>query len=216
MPVLKQYGSIQLCGDYKLTVNRVAKLGTYPLPKIDDLLATLVGGSFFTKLDLSQMYQQVQLDPESQQFVTINTMKGLYCYTRLLFGVNSALSIFQWVMENLLQGLKHVCVYIDNVLVTGSTEAEHIANVEEVLKRLQTAGMKLKKEKCMFLVPEVKYLGHKISNRGIEPTEEKVRAVTKAPVPWNISELKGFIGLVNYYGRFLPNLATVLSPLYSL
>ena len=73
--------------------------------------------------------------------------------------------------------------------------------------------MKLKKEKCMFLVPEVKYLGHKISNRGIEPTEEKVRAVTKAPVPQNVSELKAFIGLVNYYGKFLSNLA---SPLCSL
>ena len=71
-------------------------------------------------------------------------------------------------MENLLQGLKHICMYIDDVLVTGSTEAEHIANVE-VLKRLQTAGMRLKKEKCMFLAPEVKYLGHKISNQDIEP-----------------------------------------------
>ena len=95
VPVLKQDGSIRLCGDYKLTVNRVAKLDTYPLPKIDDLLATLAGGSSFTKLDLSQEYQQVQLDPESQQFVTINTMKGLYGYTRLPFGVNSVPSIFQ-------------------------------------------------------------------------------------------------------------------------
>ena len=95
------------------------------------------------------MYQQVQLDPESQQFVMINMMKRLYRYTRLPFGVNSAPSIFQRVIENLLQGLKHICVYIDDVLVTGSTEAEHIANVEEDLKRLETAGMRLKKEKCM-------------------------------------------------------------------
>ena len=73
-------------------------------------------------------------------------------------------------MENLLQGLKHICVYIEDVLVTGTTEAEHIANVEEVLKRLQAARMRSKKEKCM-LAPEVKYLGHHISNQGIEPTE---------------------------------------------
>ena len=101
------------------------------------------------------------------------------------------------------------------MLVTGTTEAEHIANVEDVLKRLQAARIRSKKEKCM-LTPEVKYLGHHISNQGIEPTEEKVRAVMKAPVPWNISELKAFIGLVNYYGKFLLNLTTVLSPLYSL
>ena len=100
VPVLKQDGSTRLCGDYKLTVNRVAKLDTYPLPIVDDLLATLAGGSFFMKLDLSQVYQQVQLDPESQQFVTINAMKGLYHYTSLPFGVNSAPSIFQRVINN--------------------------------------------------------------------------------------------------------------------
>ena len=121
VPVLKQDGFFRLCGDYKLTVNHVAKLDMYPLPKVDDLLATLTGGSSFTKLDLSQAYQQVQLDQESQQFVTINTMKGLYCYTRLPFGVISAPSIFQRVMENLLQGLKHIYVYIDDVLVIGTT-----------------------------------------------------------------------------------------------
>ena len=124
-------------------------------------------------------------------------------------------SIFQRVMENLLQGLKHICVYIEDVLVTGTTKAEHIANVEEVLKRLQAARMRSKKEKCM-LAPEVKYLGYHISNQGIEPTEEKVRAVIKTPVPRNISELKAFIGLVNYCGKFLLNLTTVLSPLSSL
>ena len=110
-------------------------------------MATLDGGSSFTKLDLSQVYQQVQLDPDSQQFVMINTMKGMYHYTRLSFEVNSVPSIFQRVMENLLQGLKHVYVYIDDVLVTGTIEAEHIANVEKLLKRLQTAGMKLKLKK---------------------------------------------------------------------
>ena len=141
--MLNQDGSIRLCGDYKLTVNCVAKLDTYPLLKVDYLLATVAGGSSFTKLDLSQTYQQVQLDPESQQFVMINTMKGLYRYTRLPFGVNSAPSIFQRVMENLLQGLKHICVYIDDVMVTGSTEAEHIANVEEVLKEIADSWNKV-------------------------------------------------------------------------
>ena len=114
----------------KLTVNHVAKLDTYPLSKVNDLLETLARGSSFTKLDLNQAYQQVQLDPESQQFVRNNTMKGLYCYTRLPFRVNSAPFIFQQVMGNLLQGLKHIYLYINNVLVTGTTEAEHIANVE--------------------------------------------------------------------------------------
>ena len=119
-------------------------------------------------------------------------------------------------MENLLQGLPQVSVYIYDILITGHTEIEHVANVEKVLERLSLAGMKLRQEKCIFMAPEVQYLGHKITKQGIEPTEEKVEAIVQSPHPTNISELKAFIGLINYYGKFIPNLSTVLNPLYSL
>ena len=105
VPVVKADGSIRICGDYKVTVNRVAKLDTYPLPRIDDLFASLAGGKAFTKLDLAHAYQQVMLDEESKKFVTVNTHKGLYTYNRLPFGVASAPSIFQRTMESILQGV---------------------------------------------------------------------------------------------------------------
>ena len=119
-------------------------------------------------------------------------------------------------METLLQGLPHICVYLHDILVTGCSHHEPLQNQGEVLKRLEEAGMRLKKEKCAFLMPEVEYLGHRISHNGLPPTESKMRAVADAPEPRRVAELRLFLGLVNYYGKFLPNLATAAAPLYDL
>ena len=117
---------------------------------------------------------------------------------------------------NLLQGIPQVCVYIDDILVTGKSTEEHLKNLEEVLSRLRNAGMRLKKSKCAFLLPQVKYLGHQISEKGLQPTTQKLRAIVEAPAPHNVSQLKSFLGMINYYSKFLPNLSTQLAPLYSL
>ena len=216
VPVLKGDNTIRICGDYKITANRVAKLDRYPLPRIEDLFASLEGGTSFSKLDLSHAYQQIELEEGSREFTTINTHKGLFCYNRLPFGIASAPSIFQRVMDTLLQGIPGVCVYIDDILVSGRSEEEHLAHLAEVLKRLADSGMRLKREKCSFLLSSVEYLGHVISSEGLKTSDSKVKAVSNAPVPTNVSELRSFLGLVNYYGKFLPDLATILAPLYDL
>ena len=214
VPMLKQNGGVRICGDYKLTVNGVAKLDTYPLPRIEDLFSSLSGGKYFSKLDLAQAYLQLPLDEASRKYVTINTQKGLYQYTRLPFGVASAPSIFQRTMDNLLQGIAKVYVYLD-ILITWATEAEHLHNLQEVLSRLEQAGMHLKKDKCAFLLLQVEYLDHQISQEGLHPTKEKVCAIVDAPAPCNVTQLKSFLGMLNYYCKFLPNLSTMMSPLYS-
>ena len=216
VPVVKRDGSVRLCGDYKITVNKLAKFDSYPLPRIDNLFASLSGGSTYTKLDLAHAYLQVPLDAESKKFTTINTHRGLYQYNRLPFGISSAPAIFQRTIENILQNLPHTCVYLDDILVTGKTESEHIKNLEEVLIRLEKAGLRLKKQKCSFMLPYVDYLGHSITPEGLQPTKEKIRAITDAPVPTNLAQLRSFLGLVNYHSKFLPQLATILAPLYSL
>ena len=118
-------------------------------------------------------------------------------------------------MESILSGLPNVVVYLDDILVTGPTEAEHLATLEEVFRRLHEAGLCLKNEKCVFMAPSLVYLGHKIDVEGLHPVPEKVKAIREAPTPKNVSELKSHLGLLSYYSKFLPNLSTVLAPLYT-
>ena len=216
VPVVKSDGSVRICGDYKVTVNKVAKVDTYPLPRIEDLFASLAGGKLFSKIDLAHAYQQIPLSEESKKFVVINTHKGLYRYNRLPFGIASAPAIFQRMIEGILQGIPHVTVYIDDILVTGASDSEHLQNLQEVLTRLEKAGLKLKKDKCAFLLPAVEYLGHVISEEGLKPTADKVRALVEVPVPKDVTQLRSFLGLVNYYAKFLPNLSSALAPLNQL
>jgi len=217
VPVLKSdKASVRICGDFKLTVNQASKLDRYPIPRVEDLFAKLAGGQVFTKLDMSQAYMQLLLEEESKQYVVINTHRGLFKYHRLPFGISSAPGIFQRTMESLLQGIPNVVVYIDDILVTGATEQEHLKTLEEVLTRLERAGLRLKKPKCLFMVPSVDFLGHKIDSQGLHPTPEKVKAVQEAPKPRNVRELKSYLGLLSYYSKFLPNLSSTLAPLYSL
>ena len=216
VPVVKADGSIRICGDYRLTINQASKLDAYPLPKVEELFASLSGGKSFSKLDLQHVYQQLTLDDNSRPYTTINTHHGLFQYNCLPFGVSSAPGIFQRTMDSLLQGLPHVTVYLDDILITGETEQEHLQNLDTVLQKLQTAGLRMKKSMCLFMAPEVEYLGHKINSEGLHPTQDKIKAIRNAPKPQSVTELKSFLGLLSYYSRFLPNVSSTLSPLYSL
>ena len=188
----------------------------HPLPNPNELLSTLAGGKSFTKLDLTAAYQQMLLDDESAKLVTLNTHKGLYKCTRLPFGVASAPAVFQRVMDSILQGIPHVVCYIDDILITGTSEAEHRRNLEVVLLRLQENGLRLQCNKCYFFQPSVEFLGHVIDAEGVHTSTKKVKAITDAHAPKNVTELRAFLGLVNYYSKFVPNLASLLHPLYSL
>ena len=132
VPVPKTEGQIRLCGDYKVTINPVMEVDQYPLQKPDNIFATLATGKFFSKIDLTHAYQQMKLKEDSRDYVTINTHRGLFRYTRLPFGVASAPSIFQKVMDTVLQGLPKTICYLDDILVSGATKEEHLHNLEMV------------------------------------------------------------------------------------
>ena len=214
--VPKKDGRFRLCGDYKVTINQVLEVDQYPLPNPEELLATLANGTLFSKLDLSQAYLQLQLDESSTPFVTINTHRGLYQYTRLPFGVASAPAMFQKLMDTVLQGIPGVVCYIDDILVTGTTQSDHLRNLEEVFQRLERHGFRLKKEKCTFLANSVEYLGHQIDCEGIRALPSKTEAIVNAPTPTNVHQLRSFLGLLNYYGKFIRNLSTIIHPLNTL
>ena len=165
------------------------------------------------KLDLTSAYQQMMLDEESSQLLTINTQKGLYRYTRMLFGVASAPAIFQHTMDTILQGLPQVFCYLDDILVTGDTDENHLENLTKTQERLQQHG---RREKFRFFQESVEYLKHVLSSKGVHTFPEKVKAVLEQPAPQNVVKLRSFLGQINYYAKFIENLSTLLAPLHHL
>ena len=163
--------------NFKQTVNKASPLDKYPIPKIEDLFSQLLGGQKFTKLDISQAYQQICLDDESKKFVAINTSKGLFQYNRLPFGISSAPGNFQRVMENMLHGIPKVVVYLDDILITEANDDKHLEHLLEVLGCTQQAGVRLRKDKCEFMSTSVVYLGHYIDANGLHPPTDKVDAI---------------------------------------
>ena len=166
--VTKKDSSVRICGDYKVSVNKAMVCDTHPILRRENSFAAMSGGVSFSKQDLSHAYPQLQLEESAKDYLVINTHKGLFEYTRMPFGITSAPAIFQRTIDDLLQGLKHVCVYIDDILITGKTEDEYLQILNEVLDRLDRAGVRLRKDKCIFMAPEVVYLGHRINSEWLQ------------------------------------------------
>ena len=213
VPVLKSDNSLRLCGDYKVTANLMLKLDSYPIPRMRDLMYGLANMKVFTKLDLSQAYNQLSLEAESKVLTTVNTHRGLFQYNRMPFGISSAPGIFQRAMESLFQDMENVICYLDDLLLISKTKSDHERLLNQVFERLQNTGLKLKPEKCEIAVPEVVYLGFKITEAGVLPTLSKVKAIKEAPQPTDLTQLRAYLGLLNFYRRFIPNAASILEPL---
>uniref|UniRef100_A0A1Y1NNC4 Reverse transcriptase domain-containing protein n=1 Tax=Photinus pyralis TaxID=7054 RepID=A0A1Y1NNC4_PHOPY len=170
----------------------------------------------FTKIDLSQAYAQLELDEESKRLVAINTHRGLFVYNRLPYGISSAPGIFQQMIEQTLAGIKGVAIFLDDILITGRNKLEHLNTLRIVFEKLKHCGLKLRKDKCDFFRSEITYLGHTINKDGLNTSPDKIEAILNAKMPSNVTELKAFLGLINYYGKFIPNLSSKLHALYFL
>ena len=214
--VKKPGGNVRICADFKVTINRYVKQQSYPLPTTDEVFSCLSKGESYTKLDLANAYKQLRVSEKSQELLTINTPRGLLRHRRLPFGLNISPNIWQRSMDHILQGLKGVVCYLDDILVTGSSRQEHVANLEAVLARLQQYGIRLRKEKCRFFQQSLEFLGYTLSTDGVRPSEKKVSDVQAMPAPQNVKQLLTFLGMITYNAKFLPQLSTVLRPLYDL
>ncbi|XP_043191626.1 uncharacterized protein K02A2.6-like [Amphibalanus amphitrite] len=215
VPVPKPGGGVRLCASYNLTVNPQLIVKHHPLPKPEDVFAG-VSGKLFCKLDLKHAYQQMPLDEESRAMTTVSTHKGEFVMKRLPFGVASSGALFQEAMDRVLEGQEGCRCYLDDLLVFGADEQQLLQRLDEILGRLERQGLRLAAQKCQLAVPEVEFLGWKVTAEGIAPTDGGVAAVLQAPEPTDVSQLRSLLGSITYFGRLLPDLSTVLAPLYQL
>ena len=215
--VPKKDGTDRFCVDYR-KLNGVTRKDVYPLPRIDDILDTLGGKKFFSTLDLAAGYWQIGLDAESTAKSAFATHRGLHEFTRMPFGMCNAPATFQRLMEVVLAGLiwDSCFAYIDDVLVCSHTFEDHLEHLRQVFSRLRQAGLRLKARKCLFLREEVPYLGHVVTRSGIKPDPSKTEKMRNYPPPTDVSEVRQFLGLASYYRRFVPQFASIASPLHSL
>ncbi|XP_036340172.1 uncharacterized protein LOC118749483 [Rhagoletis pomonella] len=214
--VPKPDGKVRLCVDYKPGVNPQLVAANYPIRRIDEILNSLKGSKYFCRLDLYKAYLHIRVNPESSEIQTISTHKGTYRMNRLSFGIKTAPSEFNRIIEQLLSGLNKTMSYFDDILVHGSTEAECKQNLVECLKRLKKYDLHLNKSKCSFLKTRVEYLGHVVQFNQISKSPSKVETIVNMARPKTVDDVRRFLGMVTYYSRFIPNLSSITYPLRQL
>jgi hypothetical protein len=215
--VPKKDGTTRFCIDYR-KVNAKTKKDTYPLPNIQDIFDQIGGANIFSTLDLRSGYWQLLVDEEDREKTAFICHVGLFEYRRLPFGLCNAPSVFQRTMDKVLSGLigKTCLVYLDDIVIFSKNETEHAEHLQEVLDRLQAAGLTLKASKCSFGLTSVNLLGYQISKDGITMDPKKVEAIVKLDPPKTVSEIRSFMGMAGYYRQCLPNFAQIAEPLVRL
>ncbi len=210
--VEKPDGSWRPCGDYR-RLNLVTVPDSYPIPNIMDFSARVVGCRVFSKLDLRKGYHQIPMHPADVEKTAIATPFGLFEFRRMTFGLRNAGNTFQRFMDRTLDGMDAAFAYLDDVLIGSADWRQHELDVRDVLTRLQTAGLVLNAEKCIFAVEELDFLGHHVTAGGFTPLLSSVDAILLYPRPSTVKQLQAFLGVINFYRRFVPAAARVLKPL---
>ena len=187
VPVMKQNGSIRICVDFR-KLNLVLHESKYPLPVMSDLVSTVAGHKFYSKVDLTNAYLQLEVDPNDTKYLVINTSLGLFKYNRLPFGLHSSPAIFQNFMSNLLSKHDGAYPYLDDIIICGNTKEEHDSRVRKVLYTLQNANVKINFNKSEFSKSQIKYLGFTLDKEGYRPDLDKVKSIEEAPVPETITQ----------------------------
>ena len=211
--VPKKDGSLRFCIDFRAVNGKTLK-NSYPLPNIDDIFTSLGKAKYVTCLDLKSGYWQIAMKEGDKQKTAFVSHRGLHEFNVMPFGLSNAPSVFQDLMNHVLQNIQNFAIaYIDDILIFSETYEDHIKHIEEVFRRLANAGLKLKLSKCEFLKERVKYLGHIISPNGIAPDPDKISSIRNMPAPRTIREVRSFLGAVGYYMKFIDNFADIARPL---
>lgn len=203
--------------DYR-KLNEITIADKYPIPEINEVLYNLGKNRYFTVLDLKSGFHQIKLKNSDIEKTAFSISNGKYEFLRLPFGTKNGPAIFQRAVDDILREfIGKICyVYIDDIIVFGRNEQEHLNNLKIVFETLQSANMKIQLDKCEFLKNEVEFLGFIISADGIKTNKKKVQAIVDFPLPKTLKEVRSFIGMSGYYRRFVMDYAQLAKPLTSL
>ena len=211
----KKGNAIRICNDLtKLNPHTVVE--KFVMPTAEELIVKLAGAKVFTKLDIKSAYFHMPLHPESRHLTAFLTSHGLYQYKVLPMGLSSSGACWQRFMSQRVADLPGVCVYMDDILVFGKDSQDHAAKLQMVLERLNSLNIRLNESKCVWNAQSLEFLGHTISNAGLQPSADNTKAILKAPEPMDKPSLLSFLGMCTFYLRFLPNFATTAEPLRKL
>lgn len=210
--VSKGNNQYRVTGDYR-AVNHQTVPDSYPVPYLNDFQNILDGTTIYSKLDLLAAFHQIEMHPDSIPKTAVATPFGLFEYTRMPYGLRNASQTQQRIMNEIFRDLEFVFIFIDDFLIASKTPEEHRRHLEIVLGRLRDHGLALNLSKCEFAKTTIDFLGHTISAAGIKPMAEKVQVITDYPKPSTIASLKRFLGMINFYRRFLKGAATYLEQL---
>ncbi|CAH8644730.1 unnamed protein product [Heterobilharzia americana] len=207
IPILKSDNNVHIYGDYKITLNNYfAAEKKYMIPTIEEVYQRLCGrntsSKYFSKLNATCIFQQLQLDDKSKVYTTITTHKGLYQYKYLPYGINCNFHIFYEVFDTILAGIPNAVAYLGDILIGSETVDEHLTIIRLILTRLQEYGLHLKKDKCSFLIEHLEYIGYRLDCNGLHLLSERILPILDLPQPSNIHELKSFLALFSYFAQY--------------
>lgn len=202
-----------MCIDYR-GLNRILVTDTYPLPRIDEILDNLGKAKYFSSLDLFSSFNQVPIKPEDRHITAFSTDTGSYQWKVLPFGLNIAPNSFSRMMNIAFSGLplSTAFIYIDDIIIIGRSEKEHLNNIITVFDTCRKFNLKINPEKCHFFRPEVTYLGHRCTDKGLLPGNIKLATIQSYPVPHDKDSTKRFVAFANFYRRFLKNFDVLAQP----
>ena len=216
--VWKKDGGLRFCIDFRW-LNARTKKDSYPLPRMQETMESLVRARFFSMMDLKSGFWQVKMSEKSWQYTafTIGSM-GIFEFLRMPYSLCNAPATFQWLMQNCLGelNLRYALIYLDDVIVFCRTEEDHLIWLRVVFEHFQEHGLKLKPSKCHFLWKEITFLGHKVSEEGMKPGEEGLKSIAKMAPPQNYTEIWRFLSATGFFRRFIKNYAHIVRPLNDL